>query len=138
MKQLTPLIVLLALIVAFLVPYGWVAQQSPALDLLFNQVFHSLAAHVVGHALIFAIIGLAALRAAPGLRGRPAIYAALILAVALGQEGFQLTFKGQLYLADTLGDIMVDLIAAAGAWALLRAGRLGGAAGADAEGARPQ
>jgi hypothetical protein len=118
MKQLTPLVALAALIAAFLVPYGWVAQQSPVLDLLFNQVFHSLAAHVVGHALIFAIIGLAALRAAPGLRDRPAAYAALILCAALGQEGFQLLYKGQLYVGDTLRDILIDLIAAAGAWAV--------------------
>jgi hypothetical protein len=61
---------------------------------------------------------MAALRTVPGLRGRPATYAALILCVALGQEGFQMLYKGQLYLGDTLGDIMVDLIAAGGTWAI--------------------
>jgi hypothetical protein len=128
-------LILIALIAAFLVPYGWLAQQSPVLDRLFNQAFHTLAAHIVGHAMIFAIVGLAALRALPGLRGRPASYAALILAVALGQEGFQMLYKG-LYLYDTLGDIMVDLLAAAGALALAHAVARRGAADRHLKGAR--
>ncbi|NNJ09752.1 hypothetical protein EKD04_005380 [Chloroflexales bacterium ZM16-3] len=111
-----PYILIIALIAIFLVPYGWVAQQSPALDVLFNQVFHSLAAHIIGHAAIFALIGALSLMYFPALRGRPAAYVALILLVALGQEGFQVIYKGHLYLEDTLGDLLVDMVAATTVW----------------------
>ncbi len=117
MRQYIPLI---ALIAACLVPYGWVAQQSPTLDYLFNEVFHSQAAHIVGHAAIFAGIGGLSLRRFPALRGRPAVYAALILSLALGQELFQVLYKGQLYLDDTLGDLLVDMTAAAITWGAAR------------------
>jgi hypothetical protein len=110
---------LIALIVACLVPYGWVAQQSPVLDLLFNVVFHAQVAHTLGHSAIFAVIGLALIQIIPTLRTRPVAYVALILLAGLGQEGFQTIYKGQLYLPDTLGDLLTDLVAAAGVWVLV-------------------
>lgn len=110
MRQYIPLIALVGL---FLVPYGWLAEISPDLDFLFNVVFHSQIAHIVGHGLIFALIGAAALRRFPDLRARPALYLGLILLVALAQEALQMPFKGGLHLADTLSDIGVDLVAAA-------------------------
>lgn len=114
MRHTIPLIALVAL---FLVPYGWLAQLSPGLSHLFNVVFYSQAAHIVGHSLIFATVGAAALRLTPGLRRRPAAYLAMILLVALAQEALQMPYKGGLQLADTIGDIGVDLAAAAVVWA---------------------
>lgn len=116
MKYFLPLFVL---ITVFLVPYGWIAEQSPVLNYLFNQVFHNVAAHVVGHSIIFAVIGIVALKTIPALRRWPAAYIALILAVALGQEYLQMVYKGQFYLVDTLIDLLVDLAAAAVAWAFV-------------------
>jgi hypothetical protein len=117
MKQLIPLIALIAL---SLLPYAWLARLSPALYRFFNETLSGDFAHAVGHALIFAAVGLVALRALPTLRDRPAVYFALILLVALGQEGFQVLYKAWLPLADTLRDILVDLAAAAGVWAAVR------------------
>ncbi|MBX0327235.1 hypothetical protein K2Z83_06015 [Oscillochloris sp. ZM17-4] len=114
MRKYIPLIILVGVA---LLPYGLVAQQSPALEYLFYKVFDGLPAHIVGHAAIFAAIGTLALKHIPALRGRPAAYAALILLVALGQEGLQVIYKGHLYLGDTLGDLLVDLIAAAAVFA---------------------
>jgi hypothetical protein len=130
MKRITPLI---ALIAASLVPYVWLAHLSPALYRLFNDTFSGDLAHALGHALIFAAVGLVALWAIPALRRWPAAYLALILLVALGQEGLQVLYKGGLALNDTLRDILVDLVAATGVWML---GRLRGAADTQAEGAR--
>jgi hypothetical protein len=130
MKRITPLI---ALIAASLVPYAWLAHLSPALYRLFNDTFSGDLAHAVGHALIFAAVGALSLWAVPALRRHPAAYLALIMLVALGQEGFQVLYKGGLTLGDTLRDIVVDLVAAAGVWMLARRR---GAADTHLEGAR--
>ncbi|NTV65841.1 MAG: hypothetical protein HGA65_20220 [Oscillochloris sp.] len=115
----TPHFILIALVVLCLVPYGWLVRLSPVSYQLFNALFDTLPAHIVGHSLIFALIGTLALWLFPALRRRPIIYAALILAAACGQEGFQVLYKGRLYLIDTLLDLLVDAIAATVVWIMV-------------------
>lgn len=114
----TPYIVLILFVAICLVPYGWIASLSPVLQQLFNQVFAYRLAHIIGHSIIFVLIGALALWLIPALRRWPVVYLGLILLAALGQEGFQVLYKGQLYLADSLGDMLVDLVAAALIWML--------------------
>lgn len=109
---------LITLLIVCLVPYGWFAQQWPALNYVFNVVFHSWFIHMVGHSAIFALIGMLILWLIPALRSKPATYAALILLLGLGQEGFQILYKGHVYIDDTLGDILTDVVAAMLVWAI--------------------
>lgn len=109
LKHYAPLIVLVAIA---LFPFGWLTHLSPVADRLGDVFFPNEAAHAVGHALIFAAIGAALLLAFPLLRRRPALYFAVVLAVALGQEAFQLLYKRRPVVVNDITDIGTDLVAA--------------------------
>jgi hypothetical protein len=112
---------LLILIGLAVVPYAWLGQQWPWLGRLLVSLFASEAAHALGHAAIFTALGVAMLGSLPGLRARAWPYVALILAVALAQEGFQLLVKGRGVILNDLTDIGTDLVAAGVVFALARA-----------------
>lgn len=108
-RHAAPLAALLALT---LFPLGWLAEISPPFERLAGALFASEAAHAVGHSLLFAAVGAALLAAFPGLRRRPIVYLALILALAIGQEAFQLLYKQRGVALNDLTDIGTDLVAA--------------------------
>lgn len=108
-RHYAPLAALLALA---LFPVGWLAQLSSLANRLGGVLFPNEAAHAVGHSLLFMAIGLALLVAFPPLRRRPLSYLGIILAVAIGQESFQLLYKGRGVVLNDLTDIGTDLVAA--------------------------
>lgn len=108
-RHYVPLIALLALA---LFPVGWLTELSPAIHRIGSFLFPDEAAHAIGHSLLFASIGAALLLLFPALRRRPGRYFAIILAVALGQEAFQLLYKGRGVVVNDLTDIGTDLVAA--------------------------
>lgn len=120
-STITRLWPLLALVVFALVPYGWIAEANPWLQPIIYGLFATEAAHAVGHALIFAAVGVALLAVFPSLLARPWAYLALILGVALGQEGLQLLYKGRGVILNDITDIGIDLTAAGVVFALARA-----------------
>jgi hypothetical protein len=109
LKPYAPLIALLALA---LFPVGWLTRLSSVADRIGGALFPNEAAHAVGHTLLFAAIGLALLSTFPALRRRPARYFGLILAIALGQEAFQLLYKQRPVVLNDVTDIAIDLVAA--------------------------
>lgn len=114
-RRLIALLILLA--AGGLFPFGWLGREWPAFNAWLGFIFRSLAAHIAGHALIFFSLGLATLATVPDLGRRPRLYAALMLVAAFGQELLQKTHKGLIFHPDDLADILVDLIAAALAFA---------------------
>ncbi|NTU81266.1 MAG: hypothetical protein HGA45_18110 [Chloroflexales bacterium] len=108
-KPYAPLMLVLALT---LFPFGWLTKLSSQANAIADVLFPTEAAHAVGHTLIFIALGAALLAAFPALRRRPPVYMAIILSVALGQEGFQLLYKGRGVVLNDLTDIGTDLVAA--------------------------
>jgi hypothetical protein len=109
LRQYAPLA---ALIILALFPVGWLTHLSDVADSIAGLLFPNEAAHAVGHSLLFGAIGAALLAAFPPLRRRPALYFGLILAVALGQEAFQLLYKQRPVVLNDVTDIGTDLVAA--------------------------
>ena len=108
-QRYAPLTLLLALI---LFPFGWLTVLSPQADAIGNIFFPDETAHAIGHSLIFSALGVALLVGFPALRRRPVRYLALVLAVAVGQELFQLAYKGRGVVLNDLTDIATDMVAA--------------------------
>ncbi len=107
--RLWPFLILLALA---LFPFGWLGQVWPGFGEVLWWVFPSEGRHDIGHATLFGLLGLLLLIAFPSLRGRPWLYFCLILLAGIGEETFQVIYKGGLNLPDTLGDLSFDLIGA--------------------------
>lgn len=120
LRRISPLLALVALT---LVPYGWLAQELPWLQPLVYGTFDTEEARAVGHTLIFLVIGAALLRLFPALAGRPGLYLGLILLIGVGQEAFQLLYKGRGLAVNDFTDLGIDLVAASLALALARAAR---------------
>lgn len=112
---------LFALVAFALVPYGWIAEKNPWFKQIVYRVFATEAAHAVGHSLIFIALGAALLAVFPMLAARPWLYFGIILALAVGQEGLQLLYKGRGLILNDLTDIGIDLTAAYVVLALARA-----------------
>jgi hypothetical protein len=104
--RLAPLLVLLALT---LFPFGWLGQLWPAFGRELDQVFSTDGRHAVGHALLFCLLGLAALAVLPQLRASPARYLGILMLAGIGQEFFQMLYKRQLLLFDDGRDLLTDL-----------------------------
>ncbi len=64
----------------------------------------------IGHASLFCMLGLLLLAAIPALRRRPWLYLGLVLLAGLGQEAFQMLYKGRLQSFDSARDIATDLL----------------------------
>jgi hypothetical protein len=105
--QLVPLLVLLSLT---LFPFGWVGEVWPAFGRGIDQAFPTDGWHTIGHAALFFLLGLAALVVLPQLRARPGRYLALLMLIGVGQEFFQMLYKGRLLLFDNSRDLLTDLV----------------------------
>ncbi len=114
--RLVPLLVLLALI---LFPFGWLGDQWPAFGSGLDQVFSIDGRHAIGHAALFGLLGLAALIMLPRLRTKPLRYLSMLLLVGVGQEFFQLLYKGRLPLFDDGRDLLTDLAGMIVAFAII-------------------
>ena len=104
--RLVPLLVLLALV---LFPFGWLGELWPAFGRGLDQVFSTDGRHAVGHASLFCLLGLAVLVVLPHLHARPVRYLSMLLLVGVGQELFQMLYKGRLLLFDDGRDLLTDL-----------------------------
>ena len=119
--QVLPLLMLLALT---LFPFGWLSQLWPAFGRGIDRVFSTDGWHAVGHAALFCLLGLTTLAVLPQLRARPGRYLGILLLVGVGQELFQMSYKGRLLLFDDCRDLLTDLagmfVAFAVVWAWRR------------------
>jgi hypothetical protein len=106
-----------------LFPFGWLGAQWPPLGHIEDVVFATPQAHAVGHALLFGLLGLALWSAVPGVRGRFGLYLGVMLAAGVGQEAFQLLYKGRAPAPDDFRDLAVDLTAALAIYLALRVRR---------------
>lgn len=115
--RMAPLAALLALI---LFPFEWLGALWPAFGHLLDHTFATETEHAIGHATLFAILGLLALTLLPALRQRSWHYFGLLLLTGLGQEGFQLLFKRRPPAYDDVRDLLVDLLGLTLAFVLVR------------------
>jgi hypothetical protein len=118
--QLAPLLVLLSLT---LFPIGWVGELWPAFGRGIDRAFPTDGWHAIGHAGLFFLLGLAVLMVLPRLRTKPMRYIALLLMIGVGQEFFQMLYKGRLLLFDNSRDLLTDLIGILGAFVVVWAWR---------------
>ena len=118
--RLWPLPALGALV---LFPFGWLGEQWPPFGHLLDWLFATNRAHAVGHAILFFLLGLALLSVFPRWQARLGLYMAVMLAAGIGQESFQLLYKGRPLAFDDFRDLVVDLTAALVAFVIVRLGR---------------
>jgi hypothetical protein len=110
-NTLRPLLALSLVIAVTLFPWGWLTTHWSAFDRFMDLLFSWQLGHIIGHSLIFALLGSCLLVALPVLR-RPLPYLSTILGFAIGQEFFQLIYKQRPIVADDITDLLVDLVAA--------------------------
>jgi glycopeptide antibiotics resistance protein len=104
-----------------LIPFGRIFSIWPELGHGLYHVFASWPAHVVGHGLIFMVMGTAVLLRFPSLLQRPKVYLALMLGLGILQEFFQIVgFKHRALVFDDVFDVFVDVAGALIAFLLLR------------------
>ena len=109
------------LLLVALFPFGWLADKWPGFNRLAEFLFSSEAAHVLGHLILFCLVGTALLVIYPSLSEKVNSYLILILVVGILQESLQLvTFKQRLFRSDELLDIAVDLLGALAALKLFQ------------------
>src|SRR5689334_13509836 len=113
--QLVPLLVLLVLT---LFPFGWLRVVWPIFGYGLDRVFPTDGWHAIGHAALFGLLGLATLAALPHLRARPGSYLGVLLLIGVGQEFFQMLYKG-LLLFDSSRDLLTDLAGIIAAFVLM-------------------
>lgn len=102
-----------------LFPFGWLGGVWPKFGRRLDRVFATDWDHAIGHSGLFFILGLLALIFFPSLRARPWRYIALLSAVGIGQEAFQLLYKGRLMLFDHGRDLATDLLGIVAALAIV-------------------
>ena len=110
LTHLLPMLVLLALT---LFPFGWLGELWPPVGRWIDQVFPTDGWHAIGHAGLFCVFGSTALVVLPQLRAKPLRYFGILLLVGVGQEFFQMLYKGRLLLFDDTRDLATDLAGAA-------------------------
>jgi hypothetical protein len=115
--RLAPLAALLALI---LFPFEWLGAQWPAFGHALDTIFATDTEHAIGHAALFAILGLLTLTLFPALRRRAWQYFGMLLVAGVGQESFQLMFKRRALAYDDVRDLVVDLFGLTIVFALVR------------------
>lgn len=115
--RLAPPLALLALI---LFPFGWLGRLWPAFGRGLDTVFATDARHAVGHSSLFCLLGIAVLAAWPALRERPWRYLGLLFLAGIGQEFFQMLYKGRLLLFDDSRDLLTDLAGLLAAFVIVR------------------
>ncbi len=108
-------LLLIGWIVGILFPFGWLTWYSDTYRQVFDTVFGPLWVHILMHIMLYSVLAYLLaellLRARFPLLRRYHLGLSLLLnlAVALGQEGFQLLYQGRLPGADEWLDIGVDL-----------------------------
>ncbi|MFV9506282.1 MAG: hypothetical protein AB4911_17160 [Oscillochloridaceae bacterium umkhey_bin13] len=107
------LVLLVILIGLAVFPFGWLTYVSPVANTVGQFFFPNELAHNIGHALLFASLGLVLLALVPTLRQRPLLYGAIILLIGMAQEGVQLIYKQRGVAINDLRDLLIDLSAAA-------------------------
>jgi hypothetical protein len=121
LARLAPLLILLVLT---LFPFGWLGTLWPAFGHGIDVVFSTDGRHAIGHAALFCLLGLVTLTVLPRLREMPWRYLGLMLLVGVGQEFFQMLYKGRLLLFDDSRDLLTDLagvlVALVSVWAWKR------------------
>ncbi len=104
-----------------LFPYGWLAERWWLFGRVTDFIFGTELAHVVGHLILFAMVGTAVLHTLPRLHHHPRLYFTLIFWLGLAQEILQLvSFKQRPFAANELLDITIDLLGAFVAYRLYR------------------
>lgn len=113
-----PLLLLFALVVAgVLFPFEWLGEHWSPLGDIFLEL-NDDSEHAVGHVILFTILGLVTLAAFPWLLRKPLLYGTLLFVLAVGQEAFQLAFKGRSLLFDDFRDVGIDVLSVALAYVL--------------------
>jgi glycopeptide antibiotics resistance protein len=110
-KPCSPMMLLLPLLglALALFPLGWLAQVWQPFGRLVDGLFPTAWAHAIGHASLFCLLGLL-LAAIPTQRRRPWFYLGILLLAGIGQETFQMLYKGRLQRFDSARDIATDLL----------------------------
>ena len=116
LARLAPLLILLGLT---LFPFGWLGELWPAFGYALDRVFATDGRHAIGHATLFFLLGLLALVVVPSLPARPWRYLGLLLLAGVGQEFFQLLYKGRLLIFDDSRDLLTDLVGIALAFVVI-------------------
>lgn len=112
---------LLLLVGAALFPYGLIGEALPWVNGLFFDRFSSLAAHVIGHMGLFALVGTAVLFTFPRLLNHPRLYLGGMLLLGVLQEFFQIVgFKHRFLVFDDFFDVGVDMLAALLVWFIVK------------------
>ena len=112
---------LLLLVGAALFPYGLLGEALPWVNGLFFDRFSSLAAHVVGHMGLFALVGTAVLLTFPRLLAHPRLYLGGMLLLGVLQEALQIIgVKHRALVFDDFFDVGVDMAAALLVWVVVR------------------
>jgi|GEM_PF-1068532 hypothetical protein len=109
-RLLPALGIVLAACALVLFPFDWLADVWPTYGRLFDVVFASVQAHLIGHATIFLLAGALVLFALPGLRRHPLRYLGIMLLGAVAEEGLQSLAKRQLPTIWDGRDLLLDLI----------------------------
>jgi hypothetical protein len=105
LARLAPLL----LLVLTLFPFGWLGRFWPAFGRGLDTIFANDGRHAIGHATLFCLLGLVALIVLPRLRKMPWRYLGVMLLAGVGQEFFQMLYKGRLLLFDNSRDLLTDL-----------------------------
>jgi hypothetical protein len=107
------LLVSVALFPYGLIPFGRIFSFSPALREELYLLSASWQVHVVGHAMIFMMMGTAVLLRFPSLFNHPKRYFGLMVTLGVLQEFFQIVgFKHRGLVFDDFFDVFVDLTGA--------------------------
>lgn len=92
-RILVPGLAVLIAAVLVLFPFDWLGNVWPWYAQIFDVVFATAMAHMIGHATIFFIASVLVLFSFPALRYRPVLYFAIMLLGAVGEEALQSLFK---------------------------------------------
>lgn len=101
--------------IGILFPFGWLTGYSDTYRLVFDTVFAPQWVHIVMHTFLYLVLTYLLARLMLGARvsslgpRHAVLLLALVLVVALLQEGFQLLYLGRWPGADEFMDIGVDL-----------------------------
>ena len=100
----------LAVVILVLFPFDWLGNVWPWYAQIFNVVFATALAHMIGHATIFFIASVLVLCSFPALRYRPVLYFAIMLLGAVGEEALQSLFKLHLPTIWDGRDLLLDSV----------------------------
>ena len=100
----------MAAAVLVLFPFDWLGNVWPWYAQIFDVVFATALAHMIGHATIFFIASVLVLYSFPVLRYRSVLYLAIMLLGAVGEEALQSLFKFVLPTMWDGRDLLLDSV----------------------------